>query len=95
MHVVKLPSPQCNHVILVLYTNISQNRLPPRFRGCFVPRCPPLLIIATLRFRSSSLSSSLDVSTVLRFALLGGWGGDESDDLRARAAGVGSLGRMP
>ena len=46
-----------------------------------MPRCPPLFIIATLRFRSASLSSSLEESAevLLCFAFFIGRGGEEEE----------------
>lgn len=55
-----------------------QNRLPPRFSGCFAPRAAVPLSRARRFFRSSSLSSSsLDDDTCARLIFLGGGRGED------------------
>lgn len=57
-----------------------QNRRPPRFTGCFAPlEAEALLRCARRRFRSASLSSSLDEDST-RLDFLAGLTGDVSED---------------
>ena len=59
---------------------MAQNRLPPRFNGCFAPRVAPFpLSRAKCLLRSSSLSSSsLECSAALPlFTFFGAGRGDD------------------